>query len=129
MKTNYAKIAVDAAKLAQKEQISPADAWEKIRKETKLQNKECPKHTFLGLCQEGHIKNIKKGDYTKSKKNLNYAVIGIGLIKTNHEIYDKNANSKVLWKDILNKCNKQISPNQQADVILALWKEDLLNLT
>ena len=33
------------------------------------QEKGCPKSAFLGLCEEGFIKEISKGKYTSSVKN------------------------------------------------------------
>lgn len=36
--------------------------------ESTSQRKGCPKGVYLGLCEEGLVKGIPKGKYTKSKK-------------------------------------------------------------
>lgn len=46
--------------------------------------KGCPKNTFLGLCEEGLVKEKKrKGNYTKSIKNKKYAISAVNILKTN----------------------------------------------
>lgn len=59
------------------------------------QKKGCPKNTFLGLCEEGLVKGISKGKYTKSVKNKEYALKAIELLKQNTQttFYQKNYGS------------------------------------
>nr|WP_208889497.1 hypothetical protein [Polaribacter sejongensis] len=45
------------------------------------QEKGCPKGTFLGLCEEGLVKGIPRGNYTKSVKNKEYALQAIEILK------------------------------------------------
>jgi hypothetical protein len=48
-----------------------------------LKKKGCPKGTFLGLCEEGLVKGIPKGNYTKSVKNKKYAIKAVTVLKQN----------------------------------------------
>lgn len=83
------------------------------------QEKGCPKGTFLGLCEEGLIKGIPKGDYTKSVKNKDYALQAVEILK---QVETKTFTPKELWAE-LNLGDKK--PNSQMDVVLALWNEGL----
>ncbi len=122
---SYSKIAVRAAKVAASQKISPSKAWELELILAKKSDKGCPKGTFLGLCQSGFIKDIPIGVYTKSKKNYNYGRVGRELILAQPDKYSSDA--KILWKDILNILGERpIAPNQQAEVLIELWKSGLL---
>ena len=98
--------------------------WAKSAKEVFItksaQEKGCPKNTFLGLCEEGLVKGIPKGDYTKSVKNKNYALKAVSILKNNQE---KSFSPKELWMK-LNLSDKR--HNSQMDVVLALWENDLI---
>ncbi|MGK0447945.1 MAG: hypothetical protein ACJA2M_001725 [Polaribacter sp.] len=86
------------------------------------QEKGCPKNTFLGLCEEGLVKGIPKGNYTKSVKNKEYAIRAVAILKQNkHTTFTP----KELW-DKLELGNKR--SNSQMDVVLALWEHGLINL-
>lgn len=64
---------------------SIVEIWSKSAKEifeTKSsQEKNCPKCAFLGLCENGFVKGIPKGNYTKSVKNKEYALKAIEILK------------------------------------------------
>lgn len=68
---NYGKCAVKSVEL-NNSFPSPMEAWEKVAfvlfDSESSQEKGCPKNTFLGLCEEGLVKGISKGNYTKSVK-------------------------------------------------------------
>jgi hypothetical protein len=84
------------------------------------QEKGCPKGTFLGLCEEGLIKGIPRGKYTRSEKNKNYALKAVSILKNNpNKVYSP----KELW-DKLELGNKR--SNSQMDVVLALWENGLI---
>ena len=84
------------------------------------QEKGCPKGTFLGLCEEGLVKGIPRGNYTKSVKNKEYALQAIEILKwADNKIYTP----KELWAE-LNLGDKR--PNSQMDVVLALWESGLI---
>lgn len=85
--SGYSEVAVRAAKdaLAKK---SPAKAWDKAAKKVfpnsiHSQQKRCPRCAFLGLAEEGHIKGIRAGNYTRSLKSKGYAIEFLKLIRKN----------------------------------------------
>ena len=85
------------------------------------QNKGCPRSTFLGLCEEGLIKGISKGEYeSNSTKNKTHAINAVTYLKENNV---ESISTKELWSK-LNVGNK--SHNSQMDVVLALWYNDLI---
>ncbi|HHI02262.1 MAG TPA: hypothetical protein ENL22_01920, partial [candidate division Zixibacteria bacterium] len=62
----YGKVAIAAAELAKKNKnITPRKAWEKVvgnyTTSEASRKKSCPQNAFLGLCEEGMIKDIDKG--------------------------------------------------------------------
>lgn len=83
------------------------------------QKKGCPKNVFLSLCQEGHLKNVPIGKYTKSIKNKEYALKVIEILKSNHS----TDNISILWKQV----NSGTTHNSQIDVVLALFKNNFIN--
>jgi hypothetical protein len=84
------------------------------------QKKGCPRSTFLGLCAEGLVKGIPKGNYTKSVKNKKYAIKAVTVLKQNTQT---TFSPKELW-DKLELGDKR--SNSQMDVVLALWEHSLI---
>lgn len=126
MSDKYGRAAVDAVKIMHiNANINPVSAWETaLGKYYKVGSsglkKGCPRETFLGLCEEGLIKSIPAGNYTKSVMNKSYGLIALNLIKNNISF----TNNKItLWEQVLGE--KHIAHNSQMDVVIALWKEDL----
>jgi hypothetical protein len=63
-----------------------------------MARKGSPKGTFLGLCEEGLVKGIDKGAYTKSIKNKTYGLATVKILAKNPSL----ANSpKRLWDALL----------------------------
>ena len=86
-----------------------------------FQNKSCTRSTFLGLCEDGLIKNISKGDYeSNSTKNKYHAIKAVAFLKENKVA---SISPKELWSK-LNINGK--SHNSQMDVVLALWCNSLI---
>jgi hypothetical protein len=104
--------------------LHPLEFWEKAAKELfeskDSQEKSCPKNTFLGLCEEGLVKGISKGNYTKSIKNKEYALKAVAILKQNTQT---TFSPKELWKK-LELGDKR--SNSQMDVVLALWEHGLI---
>lgn len=84
------------------------------------QEKSCPKNTFLGLCEEGLVKGVPKGNYTKSVKNKEYALKAVAILKKNTPTI---FSPKELWEQLELGDKKH---NSQMDVVLALWEVGLL---
>jgi len=105
--------------------LHPLELWEKAAKELfeskNSQEKSCPKNTFLGLCEQGLVKGIPKGNYTKSVKNKEYALKAIAILKQNKET---TFSPKELWEKL--EIGDKRS-NSQMDVVLALWEHGLIN--
>lgn len=121
----YGKSAIKAIEhLKRIPTLSPSEAWDKATSElfgenTPAQKKQCPKNTFLAICETGRIKGVKPGDYTKSKKNKSYAIEGLKLLEQNKTLM---SNKMTLWKAIPECTN--LTYNSQMDVLIALYSSE-----
>ncbi len=126
----YGKAAVKAVRLLVSGNIDrPRDAWEIATggifdEGTSSQRKGCPRNAFLGLCAEGKIKGIQTGDYTKSKKNKEYAIKAVQILQ---EIPALSFDPKALWNRVVESDYKV--HNQQMDVVTSLWNNNLIAVT
>ena len=124
----YAQAAIEATKICSEDkQISPRMAWDQVTslifgKDTSSQKKGCPRDAFLGLCEEGLVKGIPAGNYCNSLKNKRYALSAVALLKKDSAISDQPP--MVLWKCVMK--GEQKVHNSQMDVVIALWKSNLL---
>ncbi|MCD1125457.1 hypothetical protein LPW36_05415 [Jinshanibacter sp. LJY008] len=123
---NYGKTAIDVVN----NYLNGQDlciAWNnQIRKYTCSESsikKPCPKHAFLGLCEAGLVIGIPKGTCPNSNnENKIYALSLYRLLKGNltlspkelHRLYEKER-------------GKSLTYNSQADVVISLFREGLLN--
>lgn len=80
-------------------------------------DKGCPKGAFLGLCSEGLVSGIPRGNYTKSIKNSEYAKRAVEILR-NQPLLAKN--SAALWLKIQD--GDSITHNGQLDVVISLWE-------
>jgi len=124
----YGEVATRAARLSQQQNgMNPVKAWNQAALEIfpdseSSQKKGCPKNAFLGLCEEGKVKDIQSGKYTRSLKNKKYALAALALLKHDPTL----ANDKVtLWNKVQSGNDKQ--HNYQMDVVVSLWKDDQLD--
>jgi hypothetical protein len=106
---------------------SPQDAWEQATAEqfpdsTSSQEKGCPRGAFLGLCEEGLVRGIRSGHYTRSQKNKRYAVDAVALLQADPSLAHHEA---LLWSRAV--AGENIAPNAQMDVVIALWDNGLIN--
>jgi hypothetical protein len=120
---NYDKTALKSVQ-NYKNSYSITEIWSTFAKEVfetkSAREKGCPKNTFLGLCEEGLVKGIPKGSYTKSVKNKEYAIRAVAILKQNkHTTFSP----KELWGK-LELGDKR--SNSQMDVVLALWEHGLI---
>ena len=103
---------------------TPEKAWESATiivfgQGTSSQLKGCPRAAFLGLCEDGLIKGIPQGKYTKSKDNKSYAIKAVQELKKN----PSNCNNPDgLWQIVAGNKAK----NNQIDVVLTLWINGLM---
>jgi hypothetical protein len=82
--------------------------------------KTCPRGAFLGLCEEGLVKDIPAGHYTASKDDKAYAVRAAALLAEGTQSWSTSA----LWQAVTDDPEK--THNSQMDVVLALWKNGLI---
>tara|TARA_R110002096_G_scaffold115303_1_gene249600 strand:- start:132 stop:515 length:384 start_codon:yes stop_codon:yes gene_type:complete len=121
----YGVIALKSAKNF-KGSYSIIEVWSRTSKvvfpnSKSSQEKSCPKNTFLGLCEEGLVKGIPKGNYTKSVKNKAYALKTVKILKQEK---GKTFTPLELWKKLALGDKRH---NSQMDVVLALWENDLID--
>lgn len=120
-------IALEATRIInESNEVTPRQAWLKTAKNysptsQSSQIKSCPMSTYLGLCEEGLVKGVPAGKYTRSSKNKAYALRAIKLIRQDPNLLDTP-------KELILAASygKMQSLNGQIDVISALWKAGLI---
>lgn len=122
----YGKCAEIAARLINNKEVSdPITAWDKAALEVFPESessriKACPKNTFLGLCEEGIVKGVPAGNYTKSTDNKDYAITAVNLIKKKPTLGEDR---QLLWEMV---AGYEKQHNSQMDVVLSLWYNGLI---
>ncbi len=125
MANRYGEAALMAARQEASGDVDPVAQWESAMEKlyptsSTARNKGCPRGAFLGLCEEGLVKGIPAGRYTRSKDNKDYAVRAVALLTEQPQSWSTSA----LWRAVTNDLEKAL--NSQMDVVLALWKNDLI---
>ncbi|WP_429844547.1 DUF6979 family protein [Brevibacillus sp. FIR094] len=120
----YGETALLAVKLIESKQAAtPREAWKKASAEIfsagSSKDKDCPRSTFLGLCEEDLVRGITRGKYTTSLKSKSYAIQGVELLKQDPS-FTKSPLS--LWKAI---CADKVY-NSQMDVVISLWENNYI---
>lgn len=82
--------------------------------------KGSPRGAFLGLCEEGLVKGIPPGSYAATRENKGYAVRAVALLAEGTQQWSTSA----LWRAVTD--NSEKAHNSQMDVVMALWKNDLI---
>ena len=125
--TNYEQAAVQAVRLLRgRTVVNPSDAWEKATigvfgKGRSQQIKSCPRNTFVGLCDAGLVKGILPGSHTRSRLNKRYAIDAVKILKQKPQLA---SNKQALWRAASK--GKIKSYNEQMDVVVALWNNNLI---
>jgi hypothetical protein len=123
----FGDIALRAWRLAAREKISPIDAWRNAVNEHYIDPKQrrnalqhtCPKGAFLGLSQNGLVRDIEAGSYTKSIRSCGYAMAALDQLRADPSLAnDRPKLESMVFGDR--------TPNDEVDVVLALWKEHLI---
>ena len=125
--SKYGDAAVRAVKFYAGLVDSPQEAWDRATSDvfgggSSSQKKGCPRNAFLGLCEEGLVRGFSKGPYTRSRKNKEYALRALALLRNRQNLAN---DAGELWRGVLNGQEKQ--HNSQMDVVIALWNNGLLN--
>ena len=123
--TVYARTAVRAVERLWKKSlpaVTPLAAWEEavagVTDSLHSQKEGCPRAAFLGLCEEGYIKDVPAGRYVfrGGQANKGYAVEAVKLLKEQGELAGEKMK---LWRQASGgKCKNHQS---QMDVVLGLW--------
>ena len=123
----YRVVALKAVQLCTvQSRLSPKKAWETAANNcfgegTPAAVKGCPTNSFLGLCEEGLIKGIEPGSYTRSKKNKLYALKAVKILGKSPFLASE---PKQLWHQVLRGESK--THNSQMDVVVSLWEAGLI---
>jgi hypothetical protein len=114
-----------AARQGPSGKIDPVARWETAMEKLyptspAARKMSCPRGAFLGLCEEGLVKGIPAGQYKASRDNKSYAVRAAALLTEGTASWSTSA----LWRAVTNDPEKP--HKSQMDVVLALWKNDLI---
>ena len=125
MANRYGEAAILAASGASSAGVDPVARWESAMQRLyptspTARKKGGPRGAFLGLCEEGLVKGIPAGRYTGSKDNKAYAVRAAALLAEGKQGWSTSS----LWRAVTN--NPEKTHNSQMDVVLALWKNELI---
>jgi hypothetical protein len=79
----------------------------------------CPKGAFLGLCERGLVRDIPPGEYTRSVSSSEIAFAALQQLRADPSPIDEKA-----------KLSKRVygerTPNDEVEVVLSLWKHELI---
>jgi len=125
MANRYGEAAILAAGQGFSASSNPVVRWDNAMQKLyptspTARKKGCPRGVFLGLCEEGLVKGIPAGKYTASKDNKAYAVRATALLSEGKQSWSVNG----LWRAVSSDPEK--AHNSQMDVVMALWKNDLI---
>lgn len=123
----FGKTAIDAVELilSNNIQYTPLQAWEEAIKSNtsseETRKKGCSKATFIGLCDEGYIKDISANAVKSNGKNKRYAIEAADYLLANNL---KIITIKELWQQVNDP--KPMHENGQMDIVITLRKNKLL---
>ncbi|GAA0337635.1 hypothetical protein GCM10008967_29870 [Bacillus carboniphilus] len=129
--SKYGQAAIRAVELVNKKIVdSPIKGWEIATSElfgegSWGQKKGCPKNAFLGLCEEGLVDQIPRGNYNSRKlsKNKDYAITAVNIVRDQPNLLDDITE---LWNQVTK--GNGISRNYQMDVVETLIREKYIKV-
>lgn len=128
----YGDTAVRAAGLLQNGYKSAEEAWRAVAAEMFPNTrhgraKTCPREAFLGLCQAGLIRGVSAASCAEARSDLNrgYAREAVRLLAADPKL--AQGTSPALWRRVMKELgiDRKVH-NQQMDVVLTLWNEQLI---
>jgi hypothetical protein len=104
----------------------PRDAWKRAVAElnfTKsMQDKGCPRSTFLAMCEAKAIVGIPAGDYgCRARENRVNALNALRHLRNNPSLA---LNPAELWRITVD--GKKTKHNEEMGVLIALWNDGLI---
>ena len=125
MANKYGEAALIAARMeTYGKPITPVDRWNEATKKLyptspSAQRKGAPRFAFLSLCEACLVKGIPAGRYAPSNKDKAYALRAVALLNAG-----THKTVTTLWAEVTD--GEAIPHKSQMDVVLALWKNDLI---
>lgn len=124
--SKYGETVIEAVKICHSQSApDPVAAWKAavcdFLPTLEGQIKSCPKSAFLGLCEEGLVKGIPRGSYTRGRLNKEYAVQAVALLQSDSSLVNDQLG---LWRRVMAGADKK--PNGQMEVVVALFGAKLL---
>ena len=119
----YGTVAIKATMLLhERKHVCPEKAWDEVAKKETVPFKGCARVAYLGLCSDGLVCGVQKGDYTRGKVNKKYAIDAVYKLKAEPKLTNKPENelAKELWRLVAPKGK---TPNYQMEVVIALWNK------
>jgi hypothetical protein len=122
----YGLVALNAVnRLNSSQEKDPCSAWDEAAvvvfpTQISSRKKSCPRTAFLGLCEEGKVKGVKSGNYTRSKANKSYANDAAELLQRSPKL-----TTKELWGKVISNAEPKVH-NSQMNVVIALFHEGYL---
>src|ERR1700730_3665439 len=125
MANRYGDAALMAARQGSSNDTSPVARWESAMAtlyptSPAARKKGSPRGAFLGLCEEGLVKGVPAGHYAASADNKAYAVRAVALLIDGKQSWSTSALCRAIEDD------PERTRNGQMDIVLALWKNDLI---
>ncbi len=122
----YGESTIEATKMIRDSGINPCEAWEESCGKQFLDPRKCARGAYLGLCEEGMIREVPLGRYTNSEYNKRYAVEAVKLLRSSPSL--AQSKKRELWRKVLknSRVEAQISENSQLDVVLTLWNNGFI---
>jgi hypothetical protein len=130
----YGEAALRATELLRSRPGSAEEAWGAVVEEVFAEapagrQKACPREAFLGLCQAGLIVGVHSGrcEASASSRNRRYAQAAVDILKAEPELATR---SKIdLWRRVMRETREdpEKKPNCQMDIVLALWRNGLID--
>ena len=121
--SKFGNVAVKATEIYRTGKVkSPTCAWKETVKDVfssskSSQEKSCPRGAYLGLCEEGYVRGVPAGDYTRSKSNKDHAISALNILRKSPHLA---SDTTKLWRKVLNGDSK--THNEQMHVVVALWQ-------
>lgn len=133
--SKYGEVAIEATRHIQETGESPGNAWNKFAEEifdnetSSARDKGCPRNAYLGLCEDGLVDGVPEGNYVEKRKgkkaNKSYAIQAVHMLRSNPSL--ENLRPKNLWDRVMEVMEDgPDNHNNQMDVVLALWHEDMI---
>lgn len=131
MRRKYEELAIKTTRRIQETGEDPEEVWNEFAKEifgarSSGARKTCPRKAYLGLCRDGLVVGVPEGDYISADNpNKLYAVQAVRMLYSDPSL--ENLVPRQLWDRVMEVIGDgPDNHNNQMDVVLALWHEDMI---